>query len=129
MNRRELDAALSRAGLQEYEIEGVHEPPGPPEAFLYLRREAGRWVVGVYERGDRTPFAEFDDEEGACRYFHSVVSTKTPPPPPPRGLAADGGPAPIAALARRLRDAWAEYRRAREGRPGRRDRPGPPPRS
>ena len=51
MNRQELDAALSRAGLQEYEIEGVREPPVPPDAFLYLRREAGRWVVGIYERG------------------------------------------------------------------------------
>lgn len=40
MDRRELRAALSRAGVADgyYRIEGVHEPVPTPTDFLFLRQ-------------------------------------------------------------------------------------------
>jgi hypothetical protein len=93
VDRRELDATLSRAGLREYQIEGVHEPSWLPEAFPYLREESGRWAVGICERGTYTPIRDFGDEDAACRFFRSLMEAATPPPPPP-GLIDPGDPPP-----------------------------------
>lgn len=115
MDRRELDAALSRAGLQEYVIEGVHEPAWLPDAFPYLRQEAGRWAVGIYERGTRTRIRDFAEEDAACRFFRSLMQTATPPPPP-AGLIGEEAPSLLQRMEQWRRRAWAEYRRARRNR-------------
>lgn len=129
MDRHELEAALSRAGLREYVIEGVHEPAWLPDAYPYLRKESGRWVVGICERGTCTPIRDFDTEDAACRFFRSLMKTATPPPPPTE-LTDEEAPTLLERMERWRRGAWAEYRRARrmrrsgDGGPDRSDRPG-----
>ncbi|MCO5996384.1 hypothetical protein [Actinoallomurus rhizosphaericola] len=112
MNRRELAATLSRAGLREYQIQGVHEPDWLPEAFPYLRGEAGRWIVGICERGTYTPIRDFREEDTACRFFQSLMRHATPPPPP-AGIFDEEAPGLLKRMERWGRVAWSEYRRAR----------------
>jgi hypothetical protein len=123
VNRQELEAALARAGLREYEIEGVHEPAWLPDAFPYLREESGRWVVGISERGTYTPIRDFAEEDAACRFFSSLMETATPPPPP-AALAREETTTLLGRMERWRRTAWAEYRRARRRRRSNDDGPG-----
>lgn len=115
MDRYELEAALRRAGFREYEIKGVHEPSWLPSAYPYLREEAGRWVVGICERGTLTAVRDFADEDAACRYFQKFLERGTPPPPP-IPLPGDDLSGLVGELRRWRRTAWAAYRRARAGR-------------
>ncbi|WP_205718228.1 hypothetical protein [Actinomadura sp. WMMA1423] len=112
MDRRELEAALTRAGFREYEIEGVHEPAWRPSEYLYLRRREGRWAVGLCERGECVPMRDFPGEDEACRYFYDLVTSAKPPPPPPGELPT------IEEIERSQHVAWREYRRARNGQEG-----------
>jgi hypothetical protein len=115
VDRHDLEAALTRAGLREYEIEGVHEPAWRPSEILYLREEEGRWAVGLRERGEYVTMGRFADEDEACRFFYDLVTSATPPPPP-GGPAAVEEPGLIERLRRWRRVAWQDYRRERRAR-------------
>ncbi|MFH8516200.1 hypothetical protein ACH4CE_14000 [Streptomyces gelaticus] len=72
MNRRELHAALSRAGVADgyYRIEGVHEPVPTPTDFLFLRQASdGVWETGAYERGTYEIIARHPSEQDACGHL------------------------------------------------------------
>jgi hypothetical protein len=79
MDRFDLEALLSRAGLREYEVPGVHELGWRPPEYPYLRLEEDGWVVGICERGRHTTTRTFTTEDAACRFFHELL-TGTPPP-------------------------------------------------
>ncbi|GAA3938848.1 hypothetical protein GCM10023085_20390 [Actinomadura viridis] len=125
MDRHDLQAALTRAGLREYEIEGVHEPAWRPGELPYLRREGERWAVGVRERGEYGTIRRFTGEDEACRFFYDLVTSATPPPPP-GGPPAVEEPGLIRRLGRWRRVAWQEYRRARRARGPEGGEPPPP---
>lgn len=126
VDRYELERELARAGFREYRIEGVHEPRWLPSAFPYLREEAGRWVVGICERGTYTAIRGFDNEDAACRSFRDLLERGTPPPPP-TAFPGEDMPALIDELRRWRRAAWEAYRRARAARRNRDDGPGAGP--
>ncbi|MCX4734248.1 hypothetical protein ACIA74_27320 [Streptomyces sp. NPDC051658] len=72
MDRRELYAALSRAGVADgyYRIEGVHEPVPTPTDFLFLRQAPdGVWETGAYERGTYEVIARHPSEQAACEHL------------------------------------------------------------
>ncbi|MFD0267262.1 hypothetical protein ACFVGY_11775 [Streptomyces sp. NPDC127106] len=90
MDRHRLCEALREAGIAPglYEVPDCPGPPGPPglprpEDRLYLREQAGEWVVGVVERGVRTVLERFPDEDRACRSLHARLTAAGPPPVPP----------------------------------------------
>lgn len=123
MDRYELEATLLRAGFRDYEIEGVHELTWRPSAFPYLRAEAGRWVVGIWEHGEYAAIRDFAEEDAACRYFRELLERGTPPPPR-AALPGDDPSGLTGELRRWRRAAWRTYRRAwadrrnRDGGPG-----------
>lgn len=84
MDRAELDAALQRADVpgHTYELQGVHEPPGYPMEFYFLRRQSGEWVVGIYERSQHQVMVRFAEEDEACRYLYARLIDKGPEPTP-----------------------------------------------
>lgn len=72
MNRREVRAALSAAGVADgyYRIEGVHEPVPTPSDFLFLRQGPdGRWETGAYEHGTYEVIAHRTSESQACAHL------------------------------------------------------------
>ncbi|MEE1768732.1 hypothetical protein PUR34_11295 [Streptomyces sp. JV185] len=72
MDRRELRAALGRAGVADgyYRIEGVHEPVPTPTDFLFLRQASdGGWETGAYERGTYEVIARYPSEQAACEHL------------------------------------------------------------
>ncbi|MEO3783694.1 hypothetical protein ABGB12_10210 [Actinocorallia sp. B10E7] len=125
MDRHDLEAALTRAGLREYEIEGVHELARRPGDLLYLRREEGSWAVGLRERGEYTTMRRFTDEGEACRFFYDLVTSSVPPPPPGEHPAIED-PGLIERLEQWQQIAWEEYRKARRA-DGTEDGDPPPP--
>ncbi|CND45865.1 Uncharacterised protein [Mycobacterium tuberculosis] len=116
MDRYELAAALTRAGLREYEIEGVHRPAGRPNDYPYLRREGDRWAVGYRERGEDATVRRFTGEDEACRFFYDLVTSAIPPPPPEPSALED--PRLLERLEEGRRDAWDDYRRSRRAAEG-----------
>ncbi|MFI5964482.1 hypothetical protein ACIA8J_20175 [Streptomyces asoensis] len=87
MDRRQLCEALDAAGVPAglYEIAGCPGSPDVPrpEDRLYLERRAGEWVVGVRQRGARTVWARFADEDQACRRLYAELTDPGPHPVPP----------------------------------------------
>ncbi|MET9661377.1 hypothetical protein [Streptomyces sp. NPDC006510] len=76
MDRRELYATLSRAGVPDgyYRIEGVHEPVPTPTDFLFLRQASdGVWETGAYERGTYEVIARHPSERTACGHLLSLL--------------------------------------------------------
>lgn len=110
MDRHDLAAALSRAGLREYEIPGVHDLDWRPSEFPYLRMEDGEWVVGVCERGTYTATRRFPHEDEACRFFYTLLTTSVPPP---ADLSEEESRELIAGAEENQRVAWEAYQRAR----------------
>lgn len=75
MNREALHRALREAGVAAdcYRIEGVHEPAPTPVDHLFLRRRAGMWETGVYERGTYEVLARTDSETEACQHLYGLA--------------------------------------------------------
>jgi hypothetical protein len=118
MDRRDVAAALSRAGLREYEIPGVHELEWRPSEFPYLRLEDGEWAVGICERGTYTAIRRFPREDEACGFLYALLTPA--PPPAPAELGEEESCELIAGAEENQRAAWEAYRRAR-GEHGPRD--------
>lgn len=87
MDRQELSEALRAAGVPAglYEIDGCPGPPSGtprPEDRLYLEEDATGWVVGVRQRGVRTAWERFPDEDRACRGLYARLTDPGPPSVP-----------------------------------------------
>jgi len=74
MNRQELKIKLEEGNIPEswYSLDG--------EALLnrsILQKGGGKkgyWVIyGIDERGNKSDFREFDDEDEACEYFYQMM--------------------------------------------------------
>ncbi|MEU5276174.1 hypothetical protein AB0G87_07165 [Streptomyces asoensis] len=87
MDRRQLCEALDAAGVPAglYEIAGCPGSPDVPrpQDRLFLERQAGAWVVGVRQRGARTVWERFPDEDQACRRLYAELTDAGPRPVPP----------------------------------------------
>lgn len=121
MNREELVQALRRARVPDalYDIPGVRNIRMKPDAYYFLRTEAGGWVVGLSERGRDSVMARFSSEDEACRDLYARLTTTSSSSPPDAKHRVEE------VLSRReeiQRRAWDAFGRA----PSR--RPDPPPR-
>jgi hypothetical protein len=114
MDRAELNAALQRAGVPgyTYELQGVHEPAGYLTEFYFLRRQAGKWVVGIYERSQYKEMMQFAEEDEACRYLYARLTDKGPEPTP---LTSEEARHILRDSEEIQRVAWENFQRARRG--------------
>ena len=112
MDRAELEAALQRAGVPgyTYELQGVHQPPGYPMEFYFLRRQSDEWVVGIYERSQYKVMVRFADEDEACRYLYPKLTDIGPEPTP---LSAEEAQQILDDSEEIQRLAWESFERAR----------------
>src|SRR5512143_2700504 len=114
MDRAELDAALQRAGVPgyTYELQRVHEPASYLMEFYFLRRQTGKWAVGIYERSQYKVMARFATEDEACRYLYARLTAKGAEPTP---LTSEEAQHILRDSEERQRVAWENFQRSRRG--------------
>jgi hypothetical protein len=75
VNRRELETALSTAGIRPdaYHLGGAEPHPLLDSEQLILEQTADGWSVWYSEKGLRSGEHHFQNEDAACRYVLSAL--------------------------------------------------------
>ncbi len=77
MNTEELKNALDKAGVKPhyYSLNGMSN--GPYEGTAILEKDGMRWLVYIFERGNKWDEIWFTNEDEACEYLFKIL-TKYP---------------------------------------------------